>query len=46
MLIEEVEAIWARIAVPDDWSALTSKLTDIAEMAQAYGSAPPETSTR
>lgn len=37
MLIDEVEAIWARIAEDDDWSALDAKLEAIGEMRQAYG---------
>lgn len=37
MLIDEVEAIWAPIAGSDDWSALTRKLEEIAEMREAYG---------
>ena len=40
MLIEEVEAIWAPIAEADDWSAFHAKLAAIAEMAEAYGTAP------
>ncbi|OYY90147.1 MAG: selenoprotein O [Sphingomonas sp. 28-66-16] len=35
MLIDEVEAIWARIAEADDWSALTAKITAI----RAFGAA-------
>ena len=35
MLIDEVEAIWARIAVDDDWSALTEKVAAI----RAFGAA-------
>jgi len=37
MLIDEVEAIWARIAEADDWSALVAKLDEIGLMAEAYG---------
>ena len=40
MLVEEVEAIWAPIAEVDDWSAFRAKLAAIAEMADAYGTAP------
>ena len=40
MLIEEVEALWAPIAEADDWSAFRAKLEAIAEMADAYGTAP------
>lgn len=40
MLIDEVEAIWAPIAAADDWSAFEAKLAGIAEMAEAYGTAP------
>lgn len=36
MLIEEVEAIWERIAEADDWSAFHDKLADIAIMREAY----------
>jgi uncharacterized protein YdiU (UPF0061 family) len=39
MLIDEVEAIWARIAEADDWSAFHDKLADIAEMREAYEAA-------
>lgn len=35
MLIDEVEAIWARIAENDDWSALDVKVAQIREMADA-----------
>lgn len=35
MLIDEVETIWARIAEADDWSALDSKLADIAQTREA-----------
>lgn len=37
MLIDEVEAIWARIARDDDWSAFAEKLAAIASMREAYG---------
>lgn len=37
MLIDEVEAIWTRIAEADDWSAFEAKLAAIAEMREAYG---------
>ncbi|GJE17124.1 protein adenylyltransferase SelO [Methylobacterium marchantiae] len=40
MLIDEVEALWDPIAASDDWSALHAKLDAIAEMAEAYGTAP------
>jgi serine/tyrosine/threonine adenylyltransferase len=40
VLIDEVEAIWAPIAGSDDWSAFGAKLAAIAEMAEAYGTAP------
>ena len=36
MLIDEVEAIWARIAEADDWSALEEKLGAIRQMGDAY----------
>lgn len=38
MLIGEVEAIWARIADADDWSALEAKLGEIGQMREALGS--------
>ncbi|MFL5335304.1 MAG: protein adenylyltransferase SelO [Geminicoccaceae bacterium] len=43
MLIDEVEALWARIAAQDDWSALEQKLATIDEMSRAYGNrtSPP-----
>ena len=37
ILIDEVEALWTPIAESDDWSALTAKLRDIREMADALG---------
>ena len=37
MLIGEVEAIWAKIASDDDWSAFHGKLAEIASMREAYG---------
>lgn len=37
MLIDEVEALWAKIAEDDDWSALDAKLADITEMREALG---------
>jgi serine/tyrosine/threonine adenylyltransferase len=37
MHIEEVEAIWARIAEADDWSALTDKVAAIRAMGAAHG---------
>ena len=40
MLIDEVEALWAPIAERDDWSVYEAKLARIAEMADAYGTAP------
>ncbi|ACL55387.1 protein adenylyltransferase SelO [Methylobacterium nodulans] len=40
MLIDEVEAVWAPIAERDDWSAYEAKMRAIAEMAEAYGTAP------
>ncbi|MFW2851221.1 protein adenylyltransferase SelO family protein [Sphingomonas sp. TX0543] len=35
MLIDEVEAIWSRIAEADDWSALDAKVSHIREMGEA-----------
>jgi len=40
MLIDEVEALWKPIAERDDWSAVHTKLRDIAQMREAYASAP------
>ncbi|GAC1528089.1 MAG: hypothetical protein NVS3B10_25510 [Polyangiales bacterium] len=37
LLIDEVEALWARIAVDDDWSALDAKVVDIRAMGDALG---------
>lgn len=37
MLIEEVEAPWAPIAVSDDGSALNAKFAAVEAMAAAYG---------
>ena len=37
MLIDEVEALWARIAEDDDWSPFKEKLQSIAQMRDAYG---------
>jgi uncharacterized protein YdiU (UPF0061 family) len=37
MLIDEVEALWAPIAVEDDWSSFQAKLEEIRTMAEAYG---------
>lgn len=37
MLIDEVEAIWSRIADADDWSALDAKVARIREMGDALG---------
>jgi len=36
MLIDEVEAIWARLAEADDWSALDAKLARVEMARQAY----------
>jgi len=41
MLIEDVEATWAPIADRDDWTIFTAKLSDIATMAEAYGTREP-----
>jgi uncharacterized protein YdiU (UPF0061 family) len=40
MLIDEVEALWAPIAETDDWSRFEAKITEIGEMADAYGTVP------
>ena len=40
MHIEEVEAIWARIADADDWSAFEAKVAAIRRMGEALQSAP------
>ena len=37
MTIDEVEAIWAPIAVSDDWSLLSDKIAAIHQMRHAYG---------
>lgn len=37
MLIDEVEAIWDRIAYADDFSAFEAKIIDIRDMGVAYG---------
>lgn len=37
MLIDELERIWDAIAERDDWAPLNDKLTQIAEMRDAYG---------
>lgn len=37
MLIDEVEAIWEKIADKDDWTAFEGKLARIASMREAYG---------
>ncbi|WEK43945.1 MAG: YdiU family protein [Candidatus Sphingomonas colombiensis] len=37
MLIEEVEAIWSRIAEADDWSALDAKVARVRELGEALG---------
>jgi uncharacterized protein YdiU (UPF0061 family) len=44
MLIDEVEAIWARIAEGDDWSGLDAKIRAVHRMSEAYGDRvlPPE----
>ncbi len=38
MAIDEVEAIWARIADEDDWSAFEAKIAAIRRMAEAMAS--------
>jgi uncharacterized protein YdiU (UPF0061 family) len=40
MLIDEVEAIWARIDADDDWSALESKIIALRTMGEALGEPP------
>lgn len=37
MLVDEVEAIWDKIAANDDWSALHDKVADIRAMGAALG---------
>lgn len=37
LLIDEIEAIWDRIAAADDWSAFGAKIVAIREMGAAYG---------
>lgn len=41
LLIDEIEAIWSRIAEADDWSAFNAKLAAIETARQAWGLAPP-----
>jgi uncharacterized protein YdiU (UPF0061 family) len=43
MHIEEVEAIWERIADTDDWSALNDKVSAIRRMGAAMGQSPDRT---
>ncbi|WP_166040115.1 protein adenylyltransferase SelO family protein [Sphingosinicella sp. YJ22] len=43
MHIDEVEAIWARIAEADDWSALEAKVAAVRRMGEAYRRVPLET---
>jgi serine/tyrosine/threonine adenylyltransferase len=40
LLIDEIEAIWARIAEADDWSAFDRKIDAIRAMGAAYGNTP------
>ncbi len=40
LLIEEVEAIWAPIAIDDDWSLFEAKVAALRRMAAAHGSPP------
>lgn len=40
LLIDEIEALWARIAEDDDWSAFETKLEDIASARSAYQLTP------
>ena len=37
MLIDEVEAIWSRIAEADDWSAFEAKVAALRASGQARG---------
>ena len=41
LLIDEVEAIWAKIAEHDDWSAFAAAIAAIRRMGEAYGPALP-----
>jgi hypothetical protein len=41
MLIDDVEAIWARIAEHDDWDAFYAKLAAVRRMGQAHGAPLP-----
>lgn len=43
LLIDEIEALWARIAEDDDWAAFEEKRAQIAEARAAYGFAPSAT---
>ena len=36
MLIDEVEAIWERIAYRDDWTAFEEKILDIRDVGASY----------
>ena len=40
MLIDEVEALWARIDQDDDWSALGDKIAALRRMGEAHGPGP------
>jgi len=40
MLIEEVESIWAPIAVSDDWTLLNNKVNEIRQMGKALAHRP------
>jgi uncharacterized protein YdiU (UPF0061 family) len=40
LLYDEIEAIWARIAEADDWSAFEAKLARIGAAREAYGLSP------
>ncbi|MEM9669917.1 MAG: YdiU family protein [Pseudomonadota bacterium] len=37
LLYDEIEALWARIAEDDDWSAFEAKLSDLENLRLAYG---------
>lgn len=41
LLYDEIEAIWARIADGDDWSAFEAKVSSIRAAGQAWGFSPP-----
>ena len=45
LLIDEIEAIWARIADADDWTAFNEKRARIETARMAWGFSPASTAT-